>query len=180
MACTVAAPSSWTTPQWRSTGKLSDVFPPRAILTSSEELTADRDAFLGRRRSLGPDSGRQGHRTYKALSASRVVLVGPALDQPRIERVVAPPLRERVEDRNIVAQGFAPPHAFSELIQLFHARTIPALRGKHTGIPKLDCERNGRAGVVDVRHRPEPLQQWLGELEHQLREVAFGQADHGP
>jgi hypothetical protein len=59
-------------------------------------------------------------------------------------------------------------------------RILPELRREHTGVPERDRQRNCRARVVDGRVRAKPLEQRRRELEHRVREVVRGHADHGP
>lgn len=103
-----------------------------------------------------------------------------ALDEPRIDPVLTPALREQIEDRGILAGGRPPAQALLQLVQLLDPRVLPALRSEHARVPERDRQRDRRTRVVDGRRRAEALEQRRGELEDALREVALGQADDGP
>ncbi len=62
------------------------------------------------------------HRTHETRHARSVGLVGPALDEPRIEPVLAPPLGEEIKRGRILARGSPSAHALLQRVQLLDPR----------------------------------------------------------
>src|SRR5690606_32048283 len=145
-----------------------------------EELAADGDALLGGRGHLSPHPLWKAHRTHEARHACAVGLVGPALDEPRIEPVVAPALGEQIERGSILARGGPSAHTLLQRVQLLDPRSAPQLRGEHARVPERDREGDHCTRVIDGWHRAKPLEQRRGEFEDELREVTLGQAHDGP